>query len=59
MEIKDLKEQLNMFECASTLGAMTTAVGASTHTGPSLDDSLTDLGIKKRLDFGTPHSSSK
>lgn len=48
-----------MFESASALGAVTTAIGASTHSGPSLDDSMNDLGIKKTLDFGTPHSVSK
>ncbi|XP_071098914.1 centrosomal protein of 152 kDa-like [Haliotis cracherodii] len=54
-EVKELKEQLSMFESASTLG-----IYSSTQTRSGLgDDSMTDLGIRKTLDFSTPRSQAK
>ncbi|KAL3884693.1 hypothetical protein ACJMK2_024805 [Sinanodonta woodiana] len=54
-EIKDLKEQLSMFESASSLGVL--SQGQTTHGGAAHDDSLLDLGIKKTLDFDSSYSS--
>ncbi|XP_052084175.1 centrosomal protein of 152 kDa-like [Mytilus californianus] len=52
-EIKDLKEQLNMFEAASALGVLS----SNTLQTESCNDSLSDLGIRKTLDFQTPDTS--
>ncbi|KAK3095207.1 hypothetical protein FSP39_011518 [Pinctada imbricata] len=53
-EVKDLKEQLNMFEAASGLGVLSRD---NTQETEGIDDSMLDLGIKKTLDFETPESS--
>ncbi|XP_067653234.1 centrosomal protein of 152 kDa-like [Haliotis asinina] len=54
-EVKELKEQLSMYESASTLG-----IFSNTQTRSGLgDDSMTDLGIRKTLDFSTPRSQAK
>ncbi|XP_055873186.1 trichohyalin-like isoform X1 [Biomphalaria glabrata] len=53
-EIKDLKEQLNMFESATSLGVFT-----HSNFPVSQDDSMTDLGIRKTLDFSTPPSMGR
>jgi hypothetical protein len=54
-EIKDLKEQLNMFEAASALGVLS----SNTIQTESCNDSLSDLGIRKTLDFRTPDSTAR
>nr|XP_022305417.1 trichohyalin-like isoform X2 [Crassostrea virginica] len=46
-EVKDLKEQLNMFEAASCLGVLSQETTRETIH----DDSMMDLGIKKTIDF--------
>ncbi|XP_059160386.1 centrosomal protein of 152 kDa-like isoform X2 [Physella acuta] len=53
-EVKELKEQLCMLESASSLGVFT-----ASHVPASHDDSMTDLGIRKTLDFSTPQSMDK
>ena len=45
--MKDLKEQLNMFEAASCLGVLSQETTRETIH----DDSMMDLGIKKTIDF--------
>ena len=55
-EIKDLKEQLQMMESASSLGI--NGHGSSASVGfVDQNDSLIDLGIKKTLDFDTPQGT--
>ncbi|XP_048749329.2 centrosomal protein of 152 kDa-like isoform X2 [Ostrea edulis] len=46
-EIKELKEQLNMFEAASCLGVLSQETTRDTIH----DDSMMDLGIKRTIDF--------
>ncbi|XP_064595877.1 centrosomal protein of 152 kDa-like [Liolophura sinensis] len=55
-ELVDLREQLSMFESASSLGLFSTI--SSSKSKELHDDSMTDLGIKKTLDFKTPESVS-
>ena len=58
-EVKDLKEQLTMFESASSLGALA-VTSADSHVAAAggHDDSMADLGIRKTLDFSTPKSAA-
>ncbi|GFO09482.1 centrosomal protein of 152 kda-like [Plakobranchus ocellatus] len=65
-EVKELKEQLSMLEAATTLGAFSTlsATSATSTVGgraaQSADDSMTDLGIRRTLDFNsTPKSEER
>ena len=67
-ELKEAKEQLNMLEAATTLGAFSalsstasaSASGRGVQPVPSADDSMTDLGIRKTLDFNsTPQSEGR
>ena len=53
-EVKDLKEQLNLFEAATALGVLSQD---NTRETEGINDSMMDLGIKKTLDFETPESS--
>ena len=66
LEVKELKEQLQMYESASALGAlpshgMPDELRSTSGPDPAADDSMTDLGIRKTLDFNfsTPASSSR
>lgn len=52
-EVKELKQELSMLESASSLGVIS-------HQGKLFaDDSMTDLGIRKTLDFSSPVSAGK
>ncbi|XP_070177816.1 trichohyalin-like [Littorina saxatilis] len=53
-EVQELKEQLNMLESAASLGAI-----SSSHPSAFTDDSISDLGIRKTLDFSTPESTAR
>ena len=54
-EVKELKEQLNMLEAATSLGALTSTSNPSTFA----DDSIADLGIRKTLDFSSPECTTR
>ncbi|XP_041353515.1 centrosomal protein of 152 kDa-like [Gigantopelta aegis] len=53
-EIQELKDQLSMYESASSLGVFSRGQSMGTN-----DDSMVELGIKKTLDFNTPDSNSR
>ena len=55
VEVKELKEQLSMLESATSLGALSTNLHGSAFT----EDSITDLGIRKTLNFSTPDSTTR
>ncbi|GFS14584.1 centrosomal protein of 152 kDa-like, partial [Elysia marginata] len=63
---QEAREQLSMLEAATTLGAINSLSSATSTSGrvpqhaPSADDSMTDLGIRRTLDFsGTPQSEGR
>ena len=55
VEVQELKEQLNMLESATSLGALS----INPHGSAFTDDSITDLGIRKTLNFSTPDSTTR
>ncbi|BFZ25897.1 hypothetical protein BsWGS_28936 [Bradybaena similaris] len=56
-DIQQLKEQLNMFESASQLGVFP-ASSRNAHA-PCHDDSISDLGIRKTLNFSSPQTVAR
>ncbi|KAL8562153.1 hypothetical protein ACOMHN_041988 [Nucella lapillus] len=54
-EVQELKEQLHLLESATSLGALTT----TPHSDALFNDTISDLGIRKTLDFSTPESNSR